>query len=114
MTGEPMLTRADLFRKLPVLFFKSINAWKESTDVGEEKIKLRGIPRLDITRCLAWTGLLCQLCYVACPLRDRVLEMIDGKPLIHESKCDGCGQCLEACLTVNHTPALQTAGREGR
>ena len=65
------------------------------------------VARLDITRCLAWEGASCQLCYLACPYRDRALEMRDQKPVVIASVCDGCAMCVTACRTVNDFPALE-------
>src|SRR3989338_1504094 len=64
------------------------------------------IARLDISRCLAWGGANCQLCYLACPLRDRAIEMCDQKPVVHSFACDGCAMCEAACRTVNNFPAI--------
>jgi len=67
--------------------------------------------RLDITRCLAWGGASCQLCYLACPYRDRALEMCDQKPVVITSACDGCAMCVSACETVNDLSAIRLAPR---
>lgn len=65
------------------------------------------VARINIERCLAWGNALCQACYLACPMRDRALEIIDQKPIIHVAACDGCGLCLPACRTVNDQAAIE-------
>ena len=65
------------------------------------------VARLDIAQCLAWEGASCQLCYLACPYRDRAIQMHDQKPVIVVSACDGCAMCEVACKTVNDLPAIR-------
>ncbi len=62
---------------------------------------------LDVSRCLAWGGSACQLCYLQCPLRDEAITLDDGRPLIMASACNGCGVCVEACRTVNDLGAIR-------
>lgn len=69
------------------------------------------IARVEVLHCQAWSGLLCQQCYLACPKRDQAIEMRDQKPQIVVSVCDGCAMCLEACRTVNDLPAIRMVSR---
>lgn len=62
---------------------------------------------IDVSRCLAWGGAGCQLCYLACHLRDKAIEMRDQKPVVAALFCDGCGMCVTACGTVNDLPAIR-------
>ena len=62
---------------------------------------------LDITRCLAWGNFSCQLCYLACPRRDLAIELIETKPIVKVSECDGCALCVAACRTVNDLSAIK-------
>src|SRR3989338_10062980 len=62
---------------------------------------------LDITRCLAWGNFSCQLCYLACPRREEAIELVDTKPVLKASGCDGCALCVPACATVNDLPAIK-------
>ncbi|MEP9412373.1 MAG: 4Fe-4S dicluster domain-containing protein [Candidatus Brocadia sp.] len=71
-----------------------------------DKVKM-GIARINKSRCLAWGGQDCQLCYIKCPLRDDAICWEDGKPIIHEEKCVGCGVCEYACYTINNTCAIK-------
>jgi len=65
------------------------------------------VARIDVGRCLAWQGMSCQLCYLACPIRDKAIETRDQKPVIVSAFCDGCGMCATACKTVNDLLAIQ-------
>src|SRR3990167_2005965 len=49
------------------------------------------VAAISVTRCLAWGNSLCQACYLACPLRDRAIEIVDQKPIINREICNGCG-----------------------
>lgn len=69
-------------------------------------IKAR-VVQLDEECCLAWGGVSCQSCYLACPLRDQAITLDDQRPIVNMSFCDGCGQCVTACRTVNDRPALK-------
>ena len=62
---------------------------------------------LDISRCLAWSGTDCQVCYLKCPKRDQAMTLDGGRPTIVSSVCDGCGVCVEICRTVNDLGAIQ-------
>ncbi len=62
---------------------------------------------LDITRCLAWGNFSCQLCYLVCPRREQAIELVDTKPVLKASGCDGCALCVPACATVNDLPAIK-------
>lgn len=69
--------------------------------------KAAKVAYLDTERCLAWEGGSCQFCYLACPLRDKAITLDDQRPTVNISFCDGCGQCVTACQTVNDRPALK-------
>ncbi len=101
---EEAINRREFFRTFPRQLFKSLQAVREVELSAVEKQNQKA--RLDVTRCLAWGGMMCQACYLACHLRDRAMEMKDLKPVIHAEACDGCTMCVEACRTVNNPPAL--------
>ena len=65
------------------------------------------VATVSVTRCLAWGNSLCQACYLACPLRDRAIEIVDQKPIINREICNGCGYCIPACQTVNDQVAIE-------
>lgn len=70
-----------------------------------------GIARINESRCLAWGGQDCQLCYIKCPLRGDAIFHEDGKPVINEEKCVGCGVCEYACHTINNTCAIKVVAK---
>lgn len=46
--------------------------------------------------CLAHTGSFCTVCSERCPVPGAI-EVRQGKPIIHESACTGCGVCVNVC-----------------
>lgn len=75
-----------------------------------DKVKM-GVARINQSRCLAWGGQDCQLCYIKCPLRGDAIYQEDGKPVINEEKCVGCGVCEYACHTINNTCAIKVISK---
>ena len=75
--------------------------------------KAAKVAQLKTECCLAWGGGSCQSCYLACPLRDQAITLDDQRPTVNISFCDGCGQCVTACQTVNDRPALKMTARKG-
>lgn len=76
-----------------------------------EKVAM-GIAKINQSRCLAWEGQDCQMCFIKCPLQGDALYQEDGKPVINAEKCVGCGVCEYICNTINNTCAIKiTPGR---
>lgn len=46
--------------------------------------------------CLAHTGSFCTVCSERCPVPGAI-ENRNGKPVIHEAACTGCGVCANVC-----------------
>ncbi len=94
------------------LFFRGRSNFPDGDEAekGEDALfdntTVKGV-QLEAERCLAWGGGACQFCYLACPLRDKAITLDDQRPTINISFCDGCGQCLTACQTVNDRPAIK-------
>ena len=112
------ISRRDFLKDFPQKLMKNIQfiannhlsdfSLKKDSDENKEKAFIESKKALiDIERCLAWSGASCQFCYLACPLRDKAIEMIDQKPIVVASFCNGCGQCVTACRTVNDLPAIK-------
>ena len=76
-----------------------------STD--QERPAARRMAILDVSRCLAWSGTDCRMCYLRCPKRDEAMLLEAAKPTIVTSVCDGCGVCIDVCRTVNDLEAIQ-------
>lgn len=74
---------------------------------GPECPARRQVAVVDASRCLAWSGTDCRMCYLTCPKRDEAIALDEGRPLIMASVCDGCGVCVEACGSVNDLDAIQ-------
>jgi Pyruvate/2-oxoacid:ferredoxin oxidoreductase delta subunit len=106
MNHDANISRADFLRKFPVIFFEKLKPFWEEEIVSAPPAGA-SIPRVDISRCLAWGQMECQFCYLACPHRDKAIEMREHKPVIIAAGCDGCAMCVDACKTVNNTPALE-------
>jgi ferredoxin-type protein NapG len=64
---------------------------------------------VDQESCLAFQGLRCEVCYRACPLLDKAIELDlrpqerTGKhafflPVVNSDHCTGCGKCENACI----------------
>ena len=46
--------------------------------------------------CLAHQGTFCTVCSEQCPVEDAI-QVVDGKPVIDEAICTGCGVCQHVC-----------------
>ena len=117
MTQETdAISRRDFLKSFPqgvILALRSftgknfpINSFKEKTEDGNKALDGFKKAVINIEKCLAWQGLSCQLCYLACPLREQAITMNDQKPVISSLACDGCAMCAVACQTVNDLQAI--------
>ena len=115
------ISRRDFLKGFPRQLMKSMQfiagrhlsdfSLEQNSSQDKEKVSIESKRALlYIERCLAWSGASCQLCYLACPLRDKAIEMIDQKPVVIVSFCNGCGVCVTACQTVNDMPAIKIRG----
>lgn len=73
----------------------------------QEHAALRRVALLDVSRCLAWTAVDCQLCYLKCPKRDEAIVLEEDRPVVVASACDGCGVCVDVCRSINDLGAIQ-------
>lgn len=80
-------------------------AWP--TAGGQERTVHSQVALLDIARCLAWSGMACQVCYLTCPTRDHAIMFEEGRPTVVASVCNGCGICVDVCRAVNDLEAIQ-------
>ncbi len=110
---DSLTSRREFFKSFPRFFLNELRSvTNEFSQSAKSEEFMPKIARIDVSRCLAWAGSNCQLCYVACPRRDEAIEMKDLKPMIVPSICDGCGMCEIACRTVNDTPAVRMVDRK--
>jgi len=56
-----------------------------------------GTARVIPSRCFAHNGQVCDYCYDYCPGKGEAIAMEQGKPVVTESKCTGCGICEFFC-----------------
>ena len=111
------LARREFLRRLPRHFLEKFRAvaregiFAFSPNGGETVSPQNLVAQVDVSRCHAWGGLICQQCYLACPKRDQAIEMRDQKPVIITSVCDGCAICVDACKIVNDLPAIRMVAR---
>ena len=59
---------------------------------------IMGIATIDETTCLAFRNTACQACYDACPYD--AIKMVKNRPYIDTERCNGCGACEHACLSL--------------
>ena len=109
--------RREFLRSLPRHFLEKFRAvaregiFAFSPNGGETASPQNLVAQVEVSRCHAWGGLICQQCYLACPKRDQAIEMRDQKPVIITSVCDGCAICVDACKIVNDLPAIRMVAR---
>jgi ferredoxin-type protein NapG len=76
-------------------------------DINRAKM---GLAVIDRETCIAYWGMQCDVCYRACPLIDKAIEVEftrnerTGKhaylaPVVKSEYCTGCGLCEHACIT---------------
>ena len=68
-----------------------------------------GLAVVDQENCLSYRGLRCEVCWRACPVRDRAITLQLQQrqiskhamfvPIVHSDACTGCGICEKRCPT---------------
>ena len=68
-----------------------------------------GLAVVDAENCLSHRGLRCEVCWRACPVRDRAITLQLQQrgvskhamfvPIVHSGACTGCGICEKRCPT---------------
>ena len=58
--------------------------------------KVMGTAKVTEHLCLAYHGTTCTVCSERCPVSD-VIDVREGKPVIDEARCTGCGVCRFVC-----------------
>jgi ferredoxin-type protein NapG len=55
---------------------------------------------LDPDRCITFDGVTCGVCVDVCPVGETaIVGDEEGRPVIKEEGCVGCGECVKACVT---------------
>jgi len=57
-----------------------------------------GTATLDRDACVAWDGVICISCRLACSERAVVMDE-RSRPRVNEDSCSGCGMCVSVCPT---------------
>ncbi len=107
MKSAEGMSRRDFLTKFPIYFVKILRMAASDDPAKPPEPGGVKVAKLNVARCLAWEGISCQHCYLACPLREQAIRIEDQKPVIAPSLCDGCAQCVAACQTVNDPPAIK-------
>lgn len=117
MGEDKCLSRKEFLSAWPLHALGAAQSWLDgrvaSLERGATELTGKQVAVLDITRCLAWGNFSCQLCYLACPRREQAIELVDTRPLLKASGCDGCALCVPACGTVNDLSAIKMVPLEG-
>lgn len=71
---------------------------------------LIGLARITEEDCLAFNSISCKFCVEACPYD--ALELDEHKePRVVEDRCNGCGACEAACVSLRHGFDKSGSGR---
>lgn len=62
---------------------------------------IMGLAELNEDWCLAYRLIGCQFCYDACPYEAMALDE-NGRPYVIDEKCNGCGACESACVSLKN------------
>ncbi|MBF0473766.1 MAG: 4Fe-4S dicluster domain-containing protein [Nitrospirae bacterium] len=80
---------------LPCTKSCSAGALVKVESVSDVKI---GVARINRNLCYSWLGQDCEYCVSSCPLSgEAIAKNEEGKPVIDEAKCSGCGVCEFIC-----------------
>ena len=68
-------------------------------NVKKEEVRM-GLAKVVEKTCLGFNGIVCRVCYRACPLMGKAVDLNDElQPMISKDYCVGCGLCLYVCPT---------------
>ncbi|QED47850.1 4Fe-4S dicluster domain-containing protein [Cytobacillus dafuensis] len=68
----------------------SITCFLEDPSIGKAAI-------LDKS-CISFKEVMCDYCFRSCPVNGAI-ELIEGKPMISDDHCTGCGICVTNCIS---------------
>lgn len=62
-----------------------------------DEIQTLGTAKVLQNICVAYNQVMCDYCVRSCPTVGALI-MEDGKPVVNEQVCTGCGYCVSACI----------------
>lgn len=98
---QPELEGAD---KQPLVECASPNEQADSAALiesfpAENQCPPMAIARVNTDLCMPYSGPECGACFGSCPI-ENTLTWHNEKPSIKVDTCVGCGQCVQACITM--------------
>lgn len=57
-----------------------------------------GMAQVIQKNCLAFKDVMCDYCVRSCRV-DGAISLMDGRPVINEEQCTGCGYCVAGCIS---------------
>lgn len=66
--------------------------------LNEETPKKIGYAAIQKHICLTYKDVMCDYCVYACKT-EGAIQLKNGKPVINEDVCNGCGQCVANCIS---------------
>ncbi len=79
------------------------------TDKRQVKI---GHALLNQETCWAYQNQTCDLCYSQCPFSDEAIVLTDGKPVVEDRFCTGCGICAYVCPSTPNSIRIVPLGSD--
>ena len=76
-----------------------VNAFKIPEGINPDRVVI-GKAQINPNWCLAYTATGCHTCVDACPYGAMGITE-DGIPYVIEDKCNGCGACEHACISLS-------------
>lgn len=59
-----------------------------------------GTAKIYENNCLAHRDIMCDYCVRTCPVEE-ALTLVNGKPIVDEDLCNGCGKCVSSCIQTH-------------
>jgi len=80
---------------------------------GTETEKNIGVAKVVHDACVAWDWTGCTVCADECPVEDAIWLDEQGRPVVDDSLCDGCGYCEHVCPSFSlraYDSSVETKG----
>lgn len=60
-----------------------------------------GVAKIFSDACVAWNWVGCTVCVEECPVDNAITLDSQGRPVVNEKLCDGCGRCEQVCPSAS-------------